>query len=389
MGLIRATLKATRSTLAEQWKDYFYCEAMDQDTLVVEGIKNNRSSDNVITDGSKIVVADGQCMIIVDQGIISEVCAEAGEFVYDSSSEPSFFDKSLGEGVNLLFNKIAEKLKYGGYTPKEAHVYFFNLKEIMDNKFGTATPIMFRVLDKNIGLDIDVSIRCNGIYSYKITNPLLFYANVCGNFEGRFDRDQIDAQLKTEFINALQPALAKISALGIRPSEVPAHVNELISALNEELNAKWENLRGISVVNIAMNPISLSPEDAEMIKNYQKVGMLRNPEMGAANLLDAQAEAMKSAAKNASGAAYGFMNMDMASQAGGNNVQGMYERVNAAKQTVSGNTWKCSCGTETDGNFCPNCGSPRPVAKKAFCPNCGKEVSGDAKFCPNCGKAIQ
>lgn len=360
MGLIRATVNAARNTFGEQWRDYFRAPEMGQDVLAVRGIREgNRHEDNVITDGSKIIVAEGQCMVIIAEGKIADICSEPGEFVYDSNTEPSVFDKTFSEGLDLIFDKITEKLTYGGFAPKDSRIYYFNLKEIMDNKFGTATPIMFRILDKNIGLDIDVSIRCNGVYSYHITNPLLFYANVCGNFEGVYYREELDAQLKTEFINALQPALAKISALGVRPSEVPAHAEELISALNDALNEKWQQLRGISIVNIALNPISLSPEDAEMIKKYQKVGMLRNAEMGAANLIDAQADALRDAAKNANGAAYGFMNMNMANQAAGTNPQSLYENVVTNKKAGG------------------------------FCPNCGAEVGAEDKFCSKCGKQIR
>ena len=205
-------------TLADQWKEFFYCEAIDKDTLVVKGQKrisgrssNTKGNDNIISNGSGIAVADGQCMIIVEQGKVVEVCAEPGEFTYDSSTEPSIFTGKLGQSLKETFKTIGKRFTYGGDTGKDQRVYYFNTKELIDNKFGTANPIPFRVVDRNIGLDIDVSVRCNGIYSYRIVNPLLFYTNVCGNVESAYSRSEIDNQLKTEFVSALQPAFAKIS----------------------------------------------------------------------------------------------------------------------------------------------------------------------------------
>ena len=206
MGLIKAAAGAAGSTLADQWKEFFYCEAIDNEVLAVKGEKriggrssNKRGSDNIISDGSGIAVADGQCMIIVEQGKVVEVCAEPGEFTYDTSTEPSIFTGGLSEGIKKTFETVKKRFAYGGDTGKDQRVYYFNTKELVGNKFGTANPIPFRVVDRNIGLDIDVSVRCNGVYSYKIVDPLLFYTNVCGNFAQQYDREEIESQLKTEF----------------------------------------------------------------------------------------------------------------------------------------------------------------------------------------------
>ena len=304
MGLIKAGIGALGGVLADQWKEFFYCDAIDKDVLVVKGQKrvsgrssNTKASDNIISNGSAIAVADGQCMIIVDQGKIVEVCAEPGEFVYDSSAEPSIFAGNLGTSIIDTFKVIGKRFTYGGDTGRDQRVYYFNTKEIMENKFGTANPIPFRVVDRNINLDIDTSVRCNGLYSYKIANPLLFYTNVCGNVEGEFRRSEIDAQLKTEFISALQPAFAKISALGIRPSAIPGHVEELSQAMNEALTAKWQQQRGLVVASVAMNPVTLPEEDAELIRNAQHAAIMRDPTMAAATLVGAQASAMQEAAQ--------------------------------------------------------------------------------------------
>ncbi len=393
MGLIKAGLGALGGTLADQWKEFFYCDALSENVLVAKGQKrvsgrssNTKGNENIISNGSGIAVADGQCMIIVDQGKIVEVCAEPGQFIYDSSSEPSIFSGGLGQGIKDTFKTIGKRFTYGGDTGKDQRIYYFNTKELIDNKFGTPNPVPFRVVDRNINLDIDVSVRCSGIYSYKITNPLLFYTNVCGNVEHEYTRDKIDSQLKTEFISALQPALAKISELGLRPNAIPAHAEELAEAMNSALTKKWCELRGLSVISIAMNPITLPEEDAELIKNAQHAAIMKDPTMAAATLVGAQADAMRKAAENSNGAMTGFMGMGMAMNAGGAQPQNLYtmgEKTNKVNNSQS-NIWNCDCGEQNEGNFCHNCGKPKPNTDKGWKCNCGQINKG--RFCMNCGQ---
>lgn len=408
MGLIKAGVGAAGGVLADQWKEFFYCDSIDRNTLVVKGEKrtskrssNTKGNDNIISNGSGIAVADGQCMLIVEQGKVVEVCAEPGEFTYDSSTEPSIFSGSLGQGLADAFRQVGKRFTYGGDTGKDQRVYYVNIKEIVENKFGTANPIPFRVVDRNIGLDIDVSVRCNGVYSYKITNPLLFYTNVCGNVENQFDRDEIETQLKTEFISALQPSFAKISEMEIRPSAIPGHAEQLAEAMNEALTRKWSELRGISVVSIAMNPITLPEEDAELIKTAQRNAIMRDPSMAAATLAGAQADAMKAAASNSGGAMTGFMGMGMAMQSGGVNVQNLFQmgaeqqaarQAAQPQQTVTPapqNGWTCSCGAVNTGKFCMECGQPKPAGAPLYrCDKCGwepEDPKNPPKFCPECG----
>ena len=399
MGLIKAGAGALGSTLADQWKEFFYCDAIDKDTLVVKGVKrvssrssNTRGSDNIISNGSGIAVADGQCMIIVEQGKIVEVCAEPGQFTYDTSTEPSIFAGSLGQSILDTFRLIGKRFTFGGDTGKDQRVYYFNTKEIVDNKFGTANPIPFRVVDSNIGLDLDTSVRCNGVYSYKLTNPLLFYTNVCGNVEQDYSREEIDSQLKTEFISALQPAFAKLSEMGMRPNQIPAHAEELSQLMNKTLTRKWGEIRGISVVSIAMNPITLPEEDAKAIKELQRSAVMRDPTMAAANLVGAQADAMRTAAGNSAGAMTGFMGMGMAMNAGGVNAQNLYAMgqqqaapAAAAPAAPAAEAWTCACGSVNTGKFCPECGAKKPVYR---CNKCGwkpADPSKPPKFCPECG----
>lgn len=399
MGLIKAGIGALGGTLADQWKEFFYCDAMDKEVMVTKGQKqisgrssNTKGSDNIISDGSGIVVADGQCMIIVEQGKIVEVCAEPGEFTYDTSTEPSIFSGSLGESIIETFKTIGKRFTYGGDTGKDQRVYYFNTKELMDNKFGTPNPIPFRVVDSKIGLDVDVSVRCSGVYSYKIADPLLFYTNVCGNVEQEYTRDQLESQLKTEFISALQPAFGKLSDLELRPNQIVSHNTELEEAMNTALSAKWGELRGLKIVSIALGSVTLPEEDADMIKQAQRTAIMRDPTMAAATLVGAQADAMKAAASNEGGAMNGFVGMGMAMNAGGGmnaqNLFAMGQQQQAAQQqatpvSVPDNGWKCSCGVIANGKFCPECGSPKPQEANGWTCSCGEINKG--KFCQNCG----
>ena len=394
MGLIKAGLGALKGTLADQWKEYFYCEAMDKDTMVVKGRKrvgarssNTKGSDNIISNGSVIAVADGQCMMIVEQGQIVEVCAEPGEFTYDTSTEPSIFSGSLGDSILETFKTVGKRFAFGGDTGKDQRVYYFNTKELLDNKFGTPNPIPFRVVDSKIGLDVDVSVRCSGVYSYRIADPLLFYTKVCGNVSQDYTRDELDSQLKSEFISALQPAFAKLSDLELRPNQIVAHNTDLENAMNEALSVKWGELRGLQVVSIALGSVTLPPEDAEMIKQLQRTAVLQNPMMAGATLVGAQADAMKAAASNTAGAMTGFMGMGMAANAGGMNAQNLFamgQQQQAQQPAPAANGWKCSCGATVTGKFCPECGSkkPEPTQNGWKC-KCGATATG--KFCPECG----
>ena len=394
MGLIKAGLGALKGTLADQWKEYFYCEAMDKDTMVVKGRKrvgarssNTKGSDNIISNGSVIAVADGQCMMIVEQGQIVEVCAEPGEFTYDTSTEPSIFSGSLGDSILETFKTVGKRFAFGGDTGKDQRVYYFNTKELIDNKFGTPNPIPFRVVDSKIGLDVDVSVRCSGVYSYRIADPLLFYTKVCGNVSQDYTRDELDSQLKSVFISALKPAFAMLSDLELRPNQIVAHNTDLENAMNEALSVKWGELRGLQVVSIALGSVTLPPEDAEMIKQLQRTAVLQNPMMAGATLVGAQADAMKAAASNTAGAMTGFMGMGMAANAGGMNAQNLFamgQQQQAQQPAPAANGWKCSCGATVTGKFCPECGSkkPEPVQNGWKC-KCGATATG--KFCPECG----
>ena len=405
MGLIKAAIGSVGGVLADQWKEYFYCEAIPVDVLAVKGVKrtsgrssNTKGSDNIISQGSIIAVADGQCMIIVEQGKVVEVCAEPGEFTFDNSTEPTIFSGKLSKSIPETLLNIGKRFTFGGEPPKDQRVYYFNTKEILGNKYGTPTPVPFRVVDHKTGLDLDVDIRCSGEYSYRITNPILFYTNVCGNVEGNYKRsNELGDQMRNELIKQLRPALAKISAIGVRYSELPAHEDELCETLNDLLSKQWSELRGMEMVSFTMPNAAVSEEHMNIIRDFQQRALLTNPNMAAATLVGAQAEAMKAAAANeGTGATMAFMGMNMASNAGGMDANSLFQmgqqqqqqqpmqpqQQAAAPAAVSG--WTCECGhAGNTGKFCADCGKPQPKPSGWTC-ECGTVNTG--KFCAECGK---
>ena len=431
MGLIKAALGALGGTLADQWKDYYYCDSIPVDTLVTigkrhggtQGRSGNTSGENIITTGSKLVVNDGQCMIIVDDGKVMEVCSEPGNYTYDANSASSVLvnGSTIMEKLAILTEEIGRRFAFGGAPGKDQRIYYFNIKEIVGNKYGTASPIPFRAVDKNIGLDADISVRCFGEYSYRIVDPIKFYGNVCGNVTESYTRDQIDSQLKTELLTALQPAFAKISELEIRPNSLPAHTMEIAEILNKVLDAKWGERRGIEVVEFGISSVTIPEEDQQMIKDLQRTRALSSPDMMAANYVASSAEAMKTAAGNTAGAMTGFMGMGMLNNmGGGSNVNAMFDMIGKNQQQNKPQTqqetggwtcskghtgnkgkfcaecgepkpapvgeWQCECGAKNTGKFCAECGKPRPAGNAEWtCPECG-HAGNKGKFCAECGK---
>ena len=336
-------------------------------------------------------------MIIVDQGKIVEVCAEPGEYTFDTSSEPSIFSGKFGESLKESFRTLWKRFTYGGDTGKDQRVYYFNTKEILNNKFGTANPIMFEVVNKRIGMSRTVQVRCNGVYTYVISDPLVFYSRLCGNVATEFTRDEIDAQLKVEFVDALQPALGALAEQELRPAQIPAKANELKAAMNDALKQEWIENRGISVAKIALNPITLTDADMKKINEIEDaVNIGSNPFAMAGRMTNATADAMQTAAGNSAGAMTGFMGMGMVGmggQGGFGAAQNLYNMGQQQMQQMQQprdfdgmERWKCSCGAVVCGKFCPECGAkkpePKPAGESWKC-SCGATATG--KFCPECG----
>ena len=428
MGLIKAALGSVGGVLADQWKEFFYCESIPANVLVTKGQKrtgnrssNTKGSENIISNGSVIAIADGQAMIIVEQGKVVDICAEPGEYTYDMSTEPSIFAGDLGESIKQSFATIGKRFTFGGDTGKDQRIYYFNTKELIGNKYGTPSSVPFRVVDETAGIDIAINIRRSGEHSHHICDPILFYTNVCGNVAAEYTRDKLDSQLKSELLTALQPAFAKISAMGIRYSALPGHTTELADALNEVLSEKWSGLRGIEIVSFGVSSVKAEEEDEKMIKEMQRNAAFMDPTRAAAHMVGSQASAMQAAASNqGAGAAMAFMGMGMAQNMGGMNAANLYQmgQQQAAQQPApapapaapagwtcscgqTGNqgkfcmgcgaakpepkpvdSWKCSCGATATGKFCPECGAPKPAEDGWTC-SCGQVNKG--KFCPNCG----
>ena len=403
MGLIKAAAGAVGGVLADQWREFFYCDSMEADTIKGEKKTGGRSSnkkgeDNIISNGSVIAVNEGQGMIIVESGKIVEFCDEAGEFVYDSSTEPSIFCGNLGEGIKKTFAQIGKRFTFGGDTGKDQRVYYFNLKELTGNKFGTPNPVPFRVVvDETLGYKLSVDLRCNGVYSYKLVDPILFYTNVCGNVAYAYNRSEIDEMLRGELLNALSPALAKISAMKISYSEIPAHTREVSAALKEELAAQWREARGIEIVSMNFNSVSIPDDQRKKLTEWEETAMTTDVNTAAARMAGAQSEAMKTAAANQGGmgAMGGFFGMNMAQQAGGANAANLFAmgaQQQAAQQQAAQpqaeaqpSGWVCSCGASNTGKFCSECGAPKPSAEWTC--SCGAVNKG--KFCSECGKPRQ
>lgn len=390
MGLLKAGAGALGGVLADQWKEFFYCESLDSDTLVAKGEKrvgkrssNTKGTDNVISNGSVISVNEGQSMIIVESGKVVEFCAEPGEFVYDSSTEPSIFCGSLGESIKKSFAEVGKRFTFGGDAAKDQRVYYFNTKEITGNKFGTPAPVPFRVtIDESMNYKLSVDLRCNGVYSYKIADPLLFYTNVSGNVEYTYDRSELDEMLKSELLDALRPAFAKVSAMKIMYSEIPAHTKEVTSALAGELSSEWREKRGIELYAVSINGVSIPDDQRKKITEWEENLMTMNPNMAASRIVGSQADAMRTAAGNPNGAAAGFFGMGMAGNAGGANAANLFAMGANTGNSAPKTGWTCSCGAVNTGKFCSECGKPQPSG--GWTCECGTANTG--KFCSNCGK---
>lgn len=414
MGLLRAAETSFKTLLGDQWREYFYCNSLDNDTLIVKGEKrvgekssNTKGAENIISNGALIAVNDGQCMIIVEQGAIVEVCAEPGEFVFDSSTEPSIFYGNLGENLVNSFKTFVKRFSFGGDTAKDQRIYYFNTKEIIGNKYGTANPIPFRVYDKNIDLDVEIALRAHGEFAFRMMDPILFYKNLAGNVENSYKKEKIESQLRSELLTKLQPAFARIAETGVRYYQITAHTDELGKILNEMLSKSWGEHYGIEITAFGMSSVTAPEEDVEMIKEMQKNAVYRNPTMAAANLTSAQADAMRAAASNENaGPMMAFAGMNIANQAGGFNAGNLYAmgaNQNGAQGSPAGNGaasagnpsaqaeasqaavgWTCTkCGHEHNlGKFCSECGTAKE--EEWICPECG-HAGNLGKFCSECG----
>lgn len=324
MGLIKAIANSVGGSFGDQWKEYFCCDSLAQNVLMCKGQKqqtqrgtNLRGESNIISNGSVIAVNEGQCALIVEDGKIVELTCEPGRFVYDTSSEPSIFAGEFGQSLKDTFKQIGRRFTFGGSTGKDQRVYFINIKPIENNLFGTYTPIPFRFVDKNVGIDIDLHVRCRGRFSYTIDNPIVFYTRIAANVQDCFTSDQLFDQLRAEFVTYLQAAFAPISSRGVRPSDLLGETIELVDEMNKLLKEKWLEMRGLKIFSIAFESISVPDDEQKILTKLQETKVFTNSQMAAANFAQAQADALRAAASNENAGAFmAFAGMNMANATG-------------------------------------------------------------------------
>jgi membrane protease subunit (stomatin/prohibitin family) len=389
---------------------------MEDNVLMRKGISkkegsNTKGTDNIITNGSKIVVGEDQFLIVVADGKIVDFSAEPGQYTFDQGTEPSMFYGGFGKGLIESFKKFGERFTTGGVAPHDQRVYFVNTRLIKGNKFGTSTPIPFR--DSEFGMTVD--IRCYGEYVMEITDPLAFYHSYGGNIEEDY---VIDEEFKdtflADFLQALQPALAKVAMQRVSYDMLPGAVTEISAAVKECLQDTWGS-QGINVERVSIASATPTDESAEMIKGAQGDRLYAmNPAMQGARANAAASEALKTAAGNEAGAMTGFMGMGMLNQGGamfganmsaqsqsGNQMTEMNVVGGGVAQPQADNPFekeegpkvegvKCpNCGNMITANFCMECGTKKPEEpQEKFCSNCGAKANPNAKFCMECGTQL-
>ena len=381
MGLIKSAFTSINSTLHDQWEEYITCDSLDNDTLVVKKTTEN----GIISNKSRIQVAPGQVALIFDSGKILDATAEEGIYTFDSSSSPSLFAGQFGG----MFKEMWERFKYNGAPSKEQAVFYVNTKEIIDNKFGSSTPMAYPDPEyKNI------YIRYFGVYSFKISDPFAFISNIAGNVKDKYTKEQLLEQAHAEFVSALDVSLQACASEGVIFSSLPSKQLLIAKHMNEALDDSWRQLRGMEIVSVAIEKITPDDESRERIQKFDNASMYSRSEYAAGRMVDATATAMENAASNENGAGTGFMGLGMMNMAGASMVGNPldYVKQNEAKKEVqeekvtSNNGVICpKCRSQETGNFCSKCGTK--LDKKKFCSKCGSEVTGN--FCSNCGTKVE
>lgn len=384
MGLIKSVVSSAKSTFADQWLEFVTLENDNNDVLVTRGIVTrtgkNKGDGHVISNGSRIAVPEGWAMMIIEQGKVAEFSAEPGEFTYDSGSEPSIFYGGLGQGIVNSFKQWGDRVKFGGEIPKDTRVYYVNIREIMNNKYGTSTPVPFDDIKYQ-----SIDIRFYGQFSLKVSDPIVLVKNIIGTTgKNRILISEFMPQLKAEFMSNLTTALVKLGyEKNISYNKLPMYQVELNKIMNDILDEEWNQNRGLVVVSTALESVSVDNETKKKIDEYDKMYFAEQHSQGMMN--EAIASGIKTAAGNENGMAGVFMGMNAGGMMSGAMQGGIYHTQNNVQpnNTMNGG-WICACGQQNTGNFCPSCGAKRPEMKK-FCPSCGKEVNSTQNFCDNCG----
>lgn len=413
MGLIKAAASAIGSTFADQWKEAIRCEDMGNDILMIKKTTKNGE----ISSGSTVIVGPSQCAIIYDNGKILDISAEQGVYTFEKSSTPSIFAGEFGG----MFKEMWQRFTYGGARLKEQAVYFFNLKEIMGNKFGTKTPVLYKdwghpIMNPRVGglIPMAVHVRCFGNYTFKITNPLELMNTVAGVADVYRKTDLIQDQMTSEIMDSFQNVMNGLGSdkYKIEVYDLPSKTDEIKQIMNENVFDESIRRRGISLVSFVIESVSLTPESEEKINKYE-IGGDTYQQQGV--LTDSYANAVQIAAGNAGGAANGFMGIGMMNMGSGGiiggaaqapwqqqpqpmqqstqqpaeDVQQSQENMKNTVMATNNKGWECpNCHGKANGNFCPECGTKKPENTKKFCTNCGKELNKGSKFCPECGTKV-
>lgn len=392
MGLIKATVGAVGSTLHDQWKEALRCDEMGNDILM----KKVTTKNGVISNGSAIIVGPGQCAIIFDNGRVIDATAEEGYYKFDTSSTPSLFE---GE-FKGMFREMWQRFTFNGASAKQQAVFFFNIKEIINNKFGTPAPVMYddwshAIPNQMTGetIPLSVFIKCFGTYTFKITNPATFMNEIAG-MSDEYRKDELLEQMRSEVMDSFEKVLNQLGCVNKIPvRSLPSQKDKVKEIMAEGNYDEAIQKRGISIIGFNIESVSLDEESQEKINNYE---LSSNAYIQQGTMVGAYAQSMKDAANNPNGATNGFVGVGMANMASGGMMGGATTspwqnatpaQNNSTNNTTTTETWECpNCKKQVNGNFCPDCGAKKP--EKAFCPNCGKKVDKDTKFCPDCGTKL-
>ena len=386
MGLIKAAASAVGSTLHDQWKEYIKCDDLGQDILM----KKVTTKNGIITKNSAIQVAPGQIAVVFQNGKVLDATAEEGIFTFDESVMPSFFAGDFGD----VFKEMWTRFTYGGGVNKEQAIFYINAKEIIDNKFGTPSPIPFQdwshpIPNQMTGsvTPLRVQVKCFGKYTFKISDPCTFMSKIAGTAE-EYRKDDICEQMRSEVIGAFQNVLNELgnSNHKVPVLELPSSTDEIKQTMDEKVFDQPIRDRGISLVGFVVESVTLDDESNEKIDKYELAG---NSFMQQGSLVGDYGKAMKDAANNANGAVNGMMGVGMVGMASGGVVGGAaagsfqnqgatanidpYAQGGAAvgaaveTQPADGNA------TGSDIKFCPNCGEKATSGN--FCTKCGTKLN--------------
>ena len=392
------------SVQSSLWKEYFESGDMSDgilmkraEKIIVSGGKNTKADDNLISSGSGIDVQEGQCMILVENGKIVEFCAVPGRYTYDASSAPSLFSGE-NKGLKALGKEILNQWSAGGQRNSTQRVYFINLGEIISApiKWGCG-DIAFhhttQMLNGAPPIELDITLRGNGQVTIRISDPIKFFQKIGAQATGadsasviRVTDEGIASNLKSGIIDKVGEAISTLGQNQPTPyTAIRAKSTEITKYMNEFLSNEWTGERGFEICSFTVNG-SFTPteEDKDAIQEMQR-SFTMSANMNAANydIQKTMARGFEAAGQNGGSNAVFGMGMGM-NMMGGTGLGNMTAQTLTQTAPVSpaATGWNCGCGAVNTGNFCQNCGSPRPVPNQWTC-SCGTVNTGN--FCQNCG----